>query len=185
MEPAEAEPKTTFVIRDYVCNSVVELPKIANSTRKLVVEVSRYGFSTKLDLDTLTTRWTSYGLAPEERLFVHHKLKALFDEKRILWRTAAHAIPWWVLSLVGIGTSFLLPVRPTEHPFRFLLSLAIFLLSVAALSGQFLHTSVILKFQHEHSARRWEAAWKIIPPILTFFLGVLAQYLTHRIWPRP
>jgi hypothetical protein len=67
----------------------------------------------------------------------------------------------------------------------FLLILAIFLLWAAGLAGQFLHTTVILKHRQEHSARRSETAWKIISPILTFFLGMLTQYLTHKLWPKP
>jgi hypothetical protein len=186
VKPADAEPKTTFTIRDYICNSLEELPKIANKTRQLVVEVKRYGFSAKLDVETWTTRWSSYSLAPEEELFVHHRLKSLFDDRRILWRTAVHTIPWWVASLLGlISGSLITEARPSMHPFAFLLLVAILLLWIATISGYFLNTTVILKRRHEHSARRWETAWKIIPPILTFLLGMLAQYLTHKFWPKP
>jgi hypothetical protein len=186
VEEARSEPKTTFTIRDYICNSVEELPKIASKTRQLVIEVSRYSFSAKLDVDTWTTRWHSYSITPEEQLFVHHRLKALFEEKRILWRTAARALPWWVVSIFGfVWSPLILEAKPSVHPFAFSLILAIFVLWVFAVSAQFLHTTVILKHRHEHSARRWDTAWKIIPPILTFCLGMLTLYLAHKIWPKP
>jgi H+/Cl- antiporter ClcA len=162
----------------------------ANRTRQLVVEVKRLGFSAKLDVDKwISTRRISYNLTPEEELYVHHKLKALFDEKRIFWRTAARAIPVWLTAVLGLVDGSLFSgahqLRPSNHPFVFLLILAIFLLWAAGLAGQFLHTTVILKHRQEHSARRSETAWKIISPILTFFLGMLTQYLTHKLWPKP
>jgi len=180
--PDEAETKTTFAVGDYICSSLEELPKIASKTRQLVIEVKRYRFYAKFELNEWATHWSSHTLPPEEQLYVYHKLKALFDERRILWRYAAHKVPWGTGSLLAVAAGFLLASRPS-HPALVLSGWLLLALWIAALSGQFFQSTVILRWRDEHSTRRWEAAWKVVPPIITFLLGMLTLYLTHKIWP--
>jgi hypothetical protein len=178
--------RATFEVGNQTCDEPADLKKIHPPfTHKFSVELRRTGFMCRVLIDKWSTRWSCYGLGLNEEWGTYHKLSSVFQARKF-WRSLLPnpgAIMFVMGAMFGAISlaSFAVHVPPILMIAMAGLVLVLGLpLTLFTLRG---HSVVIFRSRSDHSSRRLETVWKVIPYILTFLLGMLSQYLAHKFWP--
>jgi hypothetical protein len=183
----------TLSIKDQICDAVEELPKIAQKTPELSVRIEARGVGPSLRFTKHRTYLFLFGFTTEQRLRIFNKLAPIFKRRNRWLATIIYShifvFAWlWVVSVFGAITPFIFMLNKQTPP---TLALVISLFSVSIFvtisATAFHHSTIILRHSSERSALREEMIWKSIPMvasnILSFILGLLAQYFKHKYWP--
>src|SRR5437867_6341929 len=85
----DAKIKVTFAIKDQVCDEVEELPKIANKTNELSIQLEwESGITANyLSFYRGSTHLSTFSLAEEGQLRLYHKLMPIFQRRNLWLRT--------------------------------------------------------------------------------------------------
>jgi hypothetical protein len=188
--------KTSFSVRDKICDEVEELAKITRSATVFNLHTYQVGkYMADLDVDWSGTHLSARGLTREQEWALYHRVEDVFNARKLHWRTLSRTISnsylgWgWLATLVPLLllAAFALKRMLPLSLARWISLVAIVLISIAFIFGLLHHTVVIFRHSSEQDELRREAAWKIVPDavkiIVGFVLGVLTLYLKHKFWP--
>jgi len=175
------------------CDNVEELPKIVKWYREFRISVSNEPYSdTVLIFHPLLTRWTSSGLTKADTWSAYHKLESVFNKRRRRWSALLHAIPWGLNLLLWAAPGALFVLAFNLDSLSHLthaatLGLLTYAAIIAALVNGARHTILVPRHSWDPSPIHQYLTDKIVPLIVGAILGILgtllAQYLSHKLWP--
>jgi len=195
----EDQPELKFELEKQECTELADLPKIAETTKNLTMEMNRSGFSLYLRIAPEGTYWDAFGLTREEEWSLYSKLEPIFRDRERRAVALAHRIPrerfsGFVLVVIGLllffpvlvsySQPFIVSPRPsTRIPVACaLVLLTYFYVHEWLASG---HSLVVLSPYSASAAKRRETvrnkAWDIAKIILAAVVGALI----YKFWTKP
>jgi hypothetical protein len=191
---SEDRETISFECGNKTCDTFDELKKLSGTNWEFAVRVDNSSFcSNSLYVNRGGCSWLSSGLSRDGQWATYRKLEALFRHRKVRWRAAVQAFPWWgwaagnmvitttVLSIPRLRSSSSLWL--TAFLLYFLSSTALFLLA------HHRHTLVVLQDYSEPLGFRGilsKSVPQIVGAVVAFFLGIVAaltvQYLHRKGW---
>jgi hypothetical protein len=196
--------KITFRVGRELCDDVKDLPMIARKTLDLEIKAKGQNYTARFGVSRFITTWTTTGLSREEAWIDFHNLEALFERRKLRWRTFFHTskegirlslavgmLTAGVTVLLNVALLFkLIPLGRWSYLLNVIIPIVL-LLDIVLLSGLFRNGGVILRNSWDHEAAREDFRMKIIAGIVPALIGavlgggiaLLGVYLRHKYWP--
>lgn len=195
VEPGKPAVEIRFEVGDQICDDLQELPKITRRAVdfELKLACKQCGYTARLGVTpSIGWQWTTTGLPKETAWRVFHKLECVIAGRRphLLLRQT----PWWVpiffwgLVVVIFNVTTLGKIKVGLNLTTLAVAAGVFLaLAYVTLRRRYGQSAAIFRHYLDEDSMRREYAWKLIPPVLTFVLGliggIILTYLKHRYWP--
>jgi hypothetical protein len=189
--------RVTFKIGKELCDDIKDLPKIARRTIDFEISVEGPKYSGRFIVNRVITYWGTRGLPREEAWSDFRKLEAVFERRKLHWKSLLHRTPQ-AMSLVGglIGLSLIVAVfldftRRSRGVVGEIVFQSMFILQMALAAGLYRHSIVIMRDSWDHEAAREDLRTRIVagsvPALIGAAIGfsgaLLAVYLRHKYWP--
>ena len=196
--------KITFRVGKELCDDVKDLPFIARKTIDFEINAKGPRYTARFGINRIITQWTTTGLSREEAWIDFHNFEALFERRKLRWRTffrsSKEVIKFIIealllISIAGaiISVAHLFKLLP-DGRLTYLNSIVVpitLVLIVLMAPGVFHHSIVIFRNSWDHEAAREDFRLKIVAGIvpaligaaLGFAGGLLTAYLKHKYWP--
>jgi hypothetical protein len=190
--------KITFRVGRELCDDVKDLPMIARKTLDLEIKAKGQNYTARFGVNRFITQWTTTGLSREEAWIDFHNLEALFERRKLRWRTFFHSSPkalsfiWTIIALTLIVALVLEVVYRHDRlgTIGEIVFQSLMILQIALAAGFYRHSVVILRNSWDHEAAREDLRTRIIAGIVPALTGavigggiaLLGVYLRHKFW---
>lgn len=190
--------RTAFVVGNETCDEMADLRKIHPPyAHNFTVGAERRGFTAKVNISESSAQWYAYGLTENEEWGIFHKLQRVFEARKLRWkaslRSHSHFSNWLEGAMWGASFSFFVGLQLAAQFSRtatvaMFAGLLVFVtVAVALRLGLRRHSVVIFRSRSEYHSERRQTAWKVLPEIIkltvAFLLGLMTEYIKHKLWP--
>jgi hypothetical protein len=190
----EAQPRVSYQIGEYTCDTIDELRSLGNEAANFRIAVGkRGGYKVQITVERLFSSVSSFGISEEEQWAVYAKVRAVFENRSVRWKSVLHGIPWWLwltaillMNVLGI-VSGRKPASVALRGWDVASALAILtLLVLLVYEGYFKSVVLVLRYSHE-SKDRLSTLKSWGPYLLAGVLGAVGTKLVEKIfqllWP--
>jgi hypothetical protein len=189
--------QVTFKIGRDSSDDIQDLPKIARRTIYFEIFANGPDYSAQFTIHRVITAWTTQGLTREQTWSDFRKLEAIFERRKLHWKSLLHRSPQ-AISIVGVilGLSLIVAVLldltgRSRGVVGEIVFQSIFILEMVLAAGLYRHSIVIMRNSWDHEAAREDLRTRIVagavPALIGAVLGggiaLLGVYLRHKYWP--